>query len=127
MACGISVSAVFQRRKSSRRKPSNANSTVRSLRISVSMSSPLPLTHALVSAGIPARERSSLMVFPKSPSEISALEQRFGEDQQHLSVTDFLEVILPLKLRRLDGFIQEFPQHVAGAGRIATGETRIDR
>src|SRR5213079_906196 len=56
-----------------------------------------------------------------------ALKQGLGEDQQHLAVAKLLEVIFTLELGCLDGFIQEFAEHVAGASRAAACETWKDR
>ena len=76
-----SVSAVFQRLKSSLRKPSNANSIVRSRRISIRISNPLPFTKALVRGGIstPFRERITLIVLFKMSSLIARLSRKWPQ------------------------------------------------
>ena len=73
--------SVFQRLKSSLRKPSNANSIVRSRRISVRISNPLLFTKALVKGGIstPFRERITLIVLFKMSSLIAPSSRKWPQ------------------------------------------------
>ncbi len=109
-----SVSAVFQRLKSSLRKPSNANSIVRSRRISVRISNPLPFTKALVVRGgisTPFRERITLIVLFKMSSLIapSFLVSGLSQYQQYLRITDDV-IIIYILVRRNGSLRHIFPQ-----------------
>src|SRR5215204_679473 len=70
IACGKTVSAVFHLLKSSRRKPSNASSTVLSLLISFSIFKPFSVTWAFLRRGIFARLLNKLIVRSRSASEM---------------------------------------------------------